>query len=585
MYLLVTFLTILAKCILFYGFLLDPTHTSADVYSAVYLSSFRIQFYAAFILLFLSFAFLLKQPARFWYLTVFNAGVTLFILMDLWYVRGFNTLPTVHLLQQTTNLNNLSGSIFALLRWIDLVFVADLAAFIWFCRKSRRCQREERRKIAAFFASFALSLAVIAYIPIRTEVFGMKDEKAIFRMYDPLITCYNLSPIGYHLMDGYAYLKDSRPLHLTPEQRAAIEEWFESKQEHMPDNAYKGMLAGKNLIVIQVESLEQFVIGRKWDGQEITPNINRLLQHSLYFTNIMEQVNEGTTSDAELMINTSVYPLRKGSTFFRYPFTTYNSLPDLLEKRGYRTLAAHPDQGTYWNWTQALSAIGFEETIEESRFELDEMFGMGLSDGSFFRQTVPILANTPQPFYAFLVTMSSHSPYELPDELRELQLEPEVDESPVGDYLQSIRYVDTQIGRFLEMLEEKNLLANTVIVITGDHEGIHKYFGEEMEAYPQYANGKRLPFIIHHPDLQPKEFRMYGGQIDILPTLAYLMGVEETEYAHTAMGRNLLKTNQSFAVLSNGRYVGEAVPSDVQDRRVQGLEIADQIIRSNFFKR
>ncbi len=107
------------------------------------------------------------------------------------------------------------------------------------------------------------------------------------------------------------------------------------------------MAKGKNLIYIQVESLENFVIGKTVNGKEITPNLNKLVQKSLYFPNTFEQVNEGTSSDADLMVNTSMLPLRQGSTFFRYPNTNYNSLPNLLEGEGYATSAIHPDKGSF----------------------------------------------------------------------------------------------------------------------------------------------------------------------------------------------------------------------------------------------
>ncbi len=86
------------------------------------------------------------------------------------------------------------------------------------------------------------------------------------------------------------------------------------------------------------------------------------------------------------MTNTSVFPVRKGSTFFRFPNSTYNSLPTILENHGYYTKAIHADKGSYWNWAPALTDIGFQQCIDAKSFKMDETIFLGLSDGSFFRQ-------------------------------------------------------------------------------------------------------------------------------------------------------------------------------------------------------
>jgi phosphoglycerol transferase MdoB-like AlkP superfamily enzyme len=136
------------------------------------------------------------------------------------------------------------------------------------------------------------------------------------------------------------------------------------------------LLKGKNLIFIQLESFENFVIGQKINNQEITPNLNRFLKNSIYFDSIEEQVHLGTSSDSDLLVNASVYPVRSGSTFFRYPDNTYNSLPKLLEKSGYSTLAIHPDKGAYWNWMPALKSMGFQKCIDASYFNMTEFIGL-----------------------------------------------------------------------------------------------------------------------------------------------------------------------------------------------------------------
>ncbi len=169
---------------------------------------------------------------------------------------------------------------------------------------------------------------------------------------------------------------------------------------------------------------------------------------------------------------------------------------------------------------------------------------MGISDKAFFEQILPIIATQKQPFFSFVFTLSSHSPFELPDKYKELKLDGKLGQSKLGGYYQCIRYSDKQIGMLLDQLKARGCWNNTLVTITGDHEGVHKYFKNEIDAIKQrdewwLDNNKKLPLIIYNKDIKPKEIKITGGQVDIMPTLAYLMGINDEDYENTAMGRNL----------------------------------------------
>lgn len=95
------------------------------------------------------------------------------------------------------------------------------------------------------------------------------------------------------------YFTNSKLYTLSYQDKEEIKEWYDKNIENLPDNQYAGMVKGKNLLVIQVESLENFVINQKIQGQEITPNLNRLLKNSLYFDNYHENVNNGISPDSD----------------------------------------------------------------------------------------------------------------------------------------------------------------------------------------------------------------------------------------------------------------------------------------------
>ncbi|MDP4182982.1 MAG: LTA synthase family protein [Bacillota bacterium] len=590
MFFLFTFLAVTLKSAIFLGFV-TGSHTKIHLIKGF--DSIRFPWYFVFfILVILSICFLFKGKGRNLCLLVINIIVSLLFFMDILYFRAFGTFLNPHMLKEVGNLSNLSDSVISFTSPWDIFFFLDfpffIVALVWF----RKSFANQKIRLIAFLALFMISAGYLLHIPFITKVLGHDDKMAyIFDVtWRPDLTLTRLSPIGYHLNDLIVYLNDCKKLSLSSKEVKDIKEWFEEKNEHLPDNKYMSMFKGKNLIYIQVESLENFVIGRKVYGQEITPNINKLLQNSLYFNEIEEQVNMGTSSDSDLMVNTSVYPVRRGSTFFRYPNNTYNSMPVLMGKMGYSTLAIHPDKGSYWNWMEALKSIGFNRCIDASQFAQDDIIGLGLSDESYFKQVKPIIIKQKQPFYTFMVTLSSHSPFNLPKRLRTMSIPEKIDETKIGGYFQSVHYTDKQIGDFISALDKEGLLNNTVIALSGDHCGVHKFYQaditnmEEKEAWWS-DNYNYVPFIIYSKGSKGEQISTRGGQIDFMPTLLYLMGANQKDYINTAMGRNLLNTKRDFAILANGNRVGNIYTDDKEKQsEIKGLELADTLIRSNYFK-
>lgn len=586
-----TTLLLLTKSILFLGLINNGNATSINLFKALFSFSAPppLVVYVSLIVIVLCFAFLFQGRTRFWFLVICNALFSLLLVGDLMYYRGFCSFISPYLMSQTTNLDNLSSSIMSMLRLIDLLFFLDLLALVGIGLKFKNFHVTAKRNVSTLLILLILSVSYVYYQHVQLDIKG-KGQDMLFRVsWSPNQTMTNLSPLGYHAFDLYNYYENKQTEKLTPEENQEIKTWFAQKQENLPSNQYKGIFKGQNLIMIQVESLENFVINQKVNGQEITPNLNKFLANSLYFSNFYEQVYNGTSADADLMANTSVYPVRTGATFFRFPNDIYNSLPKLLRGAGYSTLAIHPDKGSYWNWMPALTTIGFEKTMDETHFNTDEKIGLGISDGSYFKQIAPIIASEKQPFYTFMVTLTSHNPFELPDQYRKLVLSETLNKTKLGGYFQSINYTDEQIGDFLGTLDKSGVLDNTVVVIYGDHTGVHKYYNDEVkEVQPQenwwLDDTKRIPLIIYHKGMKGRDIGITGGQIDTMPTVAYLMGINEESYRRTVFGRNLLNTNKDFAVLADKQYVGEAASNDELQHQIKGIDLADLIIRKNYFK-
>jgi phosphoglycerol transferase MdoB-like AlkP superfamily enzyme len=466
------------------------------------------------------------------------------------------------------------GEVESLITLSDMPIFLDivlLSVFILkFRRKNDAVEYELKNKILrkAGIISIVISTLILLWVPVLSLVSDNMEEtrKDMLETNDASLQARYLSSMGFHIVDGVDIFLESFDDTLSKEEQARIDEYYEWKNEGLKDNEYAGVFAGKNVLFLQVESLESFIINQTVDGQEICPNINKLLNNGFYFSNIFEQVQGGNSSDADLMFATSRLPVTKGSTFFRYGGEVeVVSLPRILIGDGYDFTYHQAIRGSFWNYEESWRVlIGADGFVGSESYDMSgDKIGFTMNDKDYLEQVIPYLNELKKPYYAHIVLNSSHMPFEIADELKELELPEELDDSYLGGYFQCVKYVDTRIGELLQALSESGTLDNTIIVVTGDHTGVHKYYEYSMEPfYDEYpfanVNGYyTVPLIISSSDYNKSvSSDVIAGQIDVMPTLAYLMGIPEEKYIYDAMGRNLLKTNRSYAIYRDGTIYG-----------------------------
>lgn len=589
---IITFIILLIKTQIFMNVLKNSGASSLkgkiDTYSL--LNSY---IYILFIILLLSLTYLFQKRAHLCALIIANIIYTVLIIGDLWIFRGFNSFLSLHLLTETSNLNNMSEGVMSMARPIDIIFIVDIVVMIVLSVLYSKRYKQMEKTRGVFSILFIFSLAFILIFHAAYDFHGNQySGPTLFKtQWVPYATMRNLGPVGYHIYDTLMFTSDNMPYQLTSDDKKSISAWLNYKNENLPDNKYSGIFKGKNVIIIQVESLENFILNHSYENQVITPNLNKMLKSSIYFPNYFEQVNNGTSSDADLMTNASVFPVRRGSTFFRFPDNKYNTMPDILKKFGYTTGAYHADYGYYWNVKNALANFGFDQFMDINSFPKKDAYFMGLTDQCFLSQVSDIVSAKKQPFYAFCVTTTSHMPFNnLRPDLKTMKLPADFDKTHMGGYYQCFHYTDAQIGNFIDSLDKKGLLDNTVVVIYGDHTSIHKYYGDEVaKMQPQeswWNNGYRIPLIIYSKGMKGEVIPTDGGQIDLMPTLAYTLGIDKSLYQNTTMGRNLLNTDKSYAILSNGTIMGKETLSKQDIAHVnESFNIADMITRSDYFNK
>lgn len=523
--------------------------------------------------------FILRGQAKLWYIFLLDLIVTVFVISDVLYYRGFNDFISLYAIKQGSNIEGLAASTLILFRGKDILFIIDLLIIAAILKK--------HNKINADIDIFKGVLYCVLGILIIALSISNQDFRERYNSWNKDNRMLVLGPINYHIKDLWDTWFNDKYL-LTNEDKNEIRQWYEEKEPYVKDNWF-GKFKGKNLIIIQVESLENFVINKKIGDQEITPNINKLIKQSIYFSNYRESTNNGNSSDSDLMTNAGVYPSRDGSVFFRFPTNEYSqSLPKVLEKMGYKTNAVKGCKGNFWNWKIALKSIGFNECLDKNSFQNGEIIGFILSDRDYFNQILDKKELFNEPFYNFFVTASSHSPFKIESRYHEIQLPDNLKDTRLGDYFHSIHYADKAIGEFINKLNERGTLENTVLVLYGDHTGPEKYFYDSLQAItdnnPWWLNNdKRIPLVIYSKNITPEERIINSSQVDLLPTILYLMGAECEEYK-MAVGKNLFTSKNDFCILQDFTMVGSA--NEKQKEHIKkGLILNDKMIRSNYFKK
>jgi len=588
---LLILLAIMAKTIIFMNII--KSNGAAELkfdLSKTTLESLKL--YLLFSLILISAAFIFSKGRHVIALLVINLLFTVLLVGDLWYYRGFQDFLSLHLLGETQNLNNLSKAVLAMARPIDIIFIIDNIVFLFLAIKLRKKSNSLDKEKGIFSLLFLIPFIILLTIHLNLDYNGLKYKgKTLFKTsYVPTTSMLNMSPLGYHFFDTVLFVKDAIPEKLNDSEKKEIQQWLDYKNEDLPDNKYKNMFKGKNVIFLQVESLENFVINKNYKGQVLTPNINNLLNNSLYFSDFYEQINTGNSADADLMVNASVLPLRRGSTFFSFPENKYNTLSTLLKGEDYYTRSLHSSDGTIWNIAQALKSFNFDKSMDMKDFDMSKLSYMGITDESFLNQVLNLTDKDKKPFFYYTVTVSSHVPFGVPPgDSNGLNLPKEAGRKNLEDYLQAINYADKQIGAFVKKLDEKGTLKDTTIVIMGDHSGIHKYYDDELtkisKTEPWVNNNYRVPFIVYNKGFKGEEIKTTGAQVDVLPTIAALMGVDEAKYKNTSMGRNLLNTNKSYAILNDGTIVGDKNLSQEDKEHInKSFDISDNIIKTNYIK-
>ena len=586
---------------------------------------------AAIVTLFASFCYLMKPKKRFPYLFILSIIFTAICMINSIYYSYYNSFSSISLLSTSRFVSDVGDAVVDnVLEVKDFFYLFEPVVMLivyYVLKRNGINQFQEEKKDDKTRIRFkksiglAIGLAVVfcfSLTPVKIGRFANMWNREYIVMHFGIYT--------YHLND---FVKSLEPKLSTIFGYDQAVKTFHDHYDEVSDtqdytNDYTGIFQGKNVIVIHAESIQQFVIGMSFNGEELTPNLNKLASESIYFDNFYSQVSVGTSSDAEFTSLTSLMPTNTGTAFVSYFDRTYVSMPSLLSDKGYYAFVMHAKIANFWNRDLMYASLGYQRFYSKDDYDIDEVVGLGLSDTSFFRQSVEKLKEINEmgkPYYGTLIMLSNHTPfidsaamtdYEV-DMKEEVTLEdgtvttvshPYMEGTKLGQYLKSVHYADQALGEFINMLESEGLLENTVLVLYGDHDArldindyvrLYNYDPETNSILnpddPDYINfdeyqyelNRKVPFMIWSSETKEKLHKTVSdvmGMYDVMPTLGNMLGV----YNKYALGHDIFQIgSNNIVVFPNGNWVTNSIYYNAQ--KGEYLSLAETAISADYIEK
>lgn len=502
----------------------------------------------------------------------FNFVYSFMLFAATLYFAHFGTVPTYAVLSELNQVPQVRASVHALIRPEQFLFFADFAvlavyAIVKGIRKQRRNRslsfRTDYGRPARAGRGWTIGIACALVLCLGISALYVRSGKKIDN------ELVRAESVGFLNFQADAALRNHEEERMIAEgdikETIAKIQSLQSGYPYRDNNdstaangspAYFGAAKGMNLIVIQMESFQNFPIHLNVGGQEVTPVLNSLAEEGIYFPHVFQQIGTGNTSDAEFMSNTSIYPTATEAMSKGFGSRELPSLPRLLQGHGYTANTFHINKVTFWDRNKLYPALNFDKYYDKPYFNNDHFNDFGASDEEMYRvgvEKMTELHNQGKPFYAQFVTTSSHSPFVVPEDKVKIQLLEALKGTNLGNYLTAVNYTDYAIGKLIEQLKADGMWENTMLAIYGDHFGIQpsETSADEIREklgipYDDRISRFNIPFIVHIPGQNPGMVSdVTGGQVDILPTVANLLGVSLADEQFTAMGQDLLNIDRN----------------------------------------
>ncbi|WP_044339663.1 LTA synthase family protein [Rossellomorea aquimaris] len=502
-----------------------------------------------------------KDKSRTRYIIAASFVLSFILYGNVVFYRFFDDFLTLPVLFQTSNFSDLGTSASAIMSWKDLFYFTDVIVLILFIKLKPTwfsLQNYSRANRRAYF------LVATALVFFNLGLAESERPQLLTRTFDREMLVKNIGTYNYHVYDIFLQSKSSAQRAMADGSELADIDNYVRASYIEPDKEMFGVAKDKNLIIVSLESLQNFVINSEVNGQEITPFLNEFIGESYYFDNFYHQTQQGKTSDSEFLLDNSLYPLNRGAVFFTHSGNEFESMTEKLGENGYYTTAMHANNKSFWNRDIMYDSLGYERFYSLPDYEVTEenSVNWGMKDIPFFEQSVEHMKEMPQPFSTKMITLTNHYPFTLDEEDKLIDPYTSKD-GTVNRYFQTVRYMDEAVKNFITDLKESGLYENSVIVMYGDHYGISEnhnkamsqYLGKEVTPFVS-TQLQQVPMIIHIPGQEGKTISKVSGQIDLKPTVLHLLGIDTKN--DIQFGSDIFSSqHEDLAILRDGRFITE----------------------------
>lgn len=610
--------------ILFFTFLITSLINEIMLRNFTIKNTFDISPFLAdlsFLLIIASFGYFLKSKHQFKYFFTWSIILTIICIINAAYYINYINFVSVSLLETSFQLAGVDeGAVQNVIEPKCFYYLFQIVALLFVNQYLKRknyyekVSHIEQGKIRALNTLVIGLITLGIFISTLTSVDLSRLNKQWNREY--LVTKFGV--YIYQVNDAFATVKSQiNPLFGYDEAARTFREYYEQEKE-VTKNKYTNIFKGKNVIAIHAESMQTFLINTKFNDQYVVPNLRKLSQEGLYFSNFYAQESVGTSSDSEFTYSTSLMPASSGTVFVNYFEREYDTLQKQLKKKGYYTFSMHGNNCSFWNRSTTYKSIGYDDFYcHKKSFEIDDVVGLGLSDKSFFKQSIPIISKIKDEhknFYGTMIMLSNHTPFNDKGEAysdfdvsmkyekvneetggKELATAPYMEGTKLGYYFKSAHYADEAIGQLIDDLDKNNLLEDTVVIIYGDHDAklkkseYNRFYNynpntdgildkedpnyQEVDYY-SYELNRKVPFIIWTKDKQlKKEIKTVMGMYDVMPTLGNMFGFD-TPYA---LGHDIFSTKDNIVVFPDGNWLTNKIYYNHSKEEVKLLNTIDTV--------
>lgn len=555
-----------------------------------------------------------KGKKAFWFMLIGGFLLTFLLYANVVYFRFFSDFLTFSTLNQVSNVDSMGGAVGASFQWYDFVYFLDIIAYLFIL-----IFKQKWLSLNVFHKKFIpVVMATAVALFFLNLAFAETDRPELLtRTFDHKYLVKYLGPYNFTVYDGVKTIQNNQQKALASEDDLTKVLNYTKQKQTTPNMENYGKAKGKNIIKIHLESFQTFLINKKVNGHEVTPFLNKLSSGQddfRYYPNFYHQTGQGKTSDAEFTMDNSLYGLPQGSAFSLKGDNTYQSLPAILhQQENMTTNVMHGDYKTFWNRDQVYRHFGVNKFYDATYYDMspENLENLGLKDKEFFKESADYLSKEKKPFYSHLITLTNHYPFTLSEE--DASIPPgNTGNSTVDGYIQTAHYLDQSVEQFINDLKKRGLYDDSVIILYGDHYGISENHNKAMSQLlgepitpAKFNDLNKTGFWIKAPGVEPKVDPTYAGQVDVMPTLLHLMGIDTKNYI--MLGTDMLsKDHKQLIPFRNGDFVtdqykyvnGKAYshkdnkplttpPADLQKNKNQvenDLEINDEILNGDLMR-